>query len=202
MHPLGRFVACIGLAFAAIVASSDAAAADCKFDTDETDKFTKVRTLATRRESLESFWGDTVKDEQKDIYVSVWHRSGDHLLQLGIMFTSLVNRMPPPYELKNAIVIPKGSRLLVMMADGSIVTLLSKDAINKDAKATWTSIGATVNAGTTINYPLDDELMAALTHQGATKIRVEAADTQYDFKVHEKSLDDIGDAIRCIQENK
>ncbi len=202
MHPVSRFVASIGLAFAAIVASSDAAAADCKFDTDETDKFTKVRTLATRRESLESFWGDASKDEQKDIYVSVWHRSGDHLLKLRIVFTSYVNRMPPPYELRNAIVIPKGSRLLVMMADGSIVTLLSKDSINKDARATWTSSGATVDAGATINYPLDDELMAALTHQGATKIRVAAADTHYDFKVHEKSLDDIGDAIRCIQENK
>jgi hypothetical protein len=201
VHPLGRFVACIGLAFAAIVASSDAAAADCKFDTDETDKFTKERTLGTRRNSLESFWGDASKDKQKDVYVSAWDWNGKQTLRVDLLLTSYVNRMPPKYELRSVIVIPKGSRLMVMMADGSVVTLLSVKAINSDAKATHTSTGVSVDAGAYIHYELNEELIAALTSQGATKIRVEAADMNYDIEVHEKSLDDISNAIQCLQES-
>jgi hypothetical protein len=41
--------------------------------------------------------------------------------------------------------------------------------------------------------------IAALTRQGATNIRVEAADTQYDVAIHKKSFGDITKAIECIQ---
>ena len=185
----------------AALAGGNVLAADCKFDTDETDKFTKVRTLVTRRNSLESFWGDTSKDKQKDIYVSAYYHDGDQALNLQIMFTRYVDRMPPSYELRNAIVIPKDSPLLVMMADGSIVTLSSVNPINASASAIPTAAGVSIDSGASIYYPLDDQLIAALSSQAATKIRVQAAETHYDFEIHEKSQDDIGNAIRCMQEN-
>jgi hypothetical protein len=198
MRPIVRVLA---TTVVAALASGSVWAADCKFDTDEVDKFTKVRTLVTRRNSLESFWGDTSKDEQKDIYVSAYYRDGYQALNLQIMFTRYVDRMPPSYELRNAIVIPKNSPLLVMMADGNIVTLNSLYPIDADARATYTSIGVSIDSGASIYYPLNDELIAALSSQAAAKIRVQAADMHYDFEVHEKSRDDIGNAIRCVQEN-
>ncbi len=201
MHPLGRFVACIGLAFAAILASSDAAAADCKFDTDETDKFTKERTLGTRRESLEWLFGDygSSSDESKSSYISAWSDNGAKSLRVDITFSKFVNRVPPPYELKNTLVIPKGSRLLVMMTDGTIVTLLSAKRVNNDSRVTGSYDMPVVEVGARIRYPLNNELIAALTSQSATRLRVEAADTHYDYEIHEKSLDDIGTAIQCLE---
>jgi hypothetical protein len=190
----------LAIAVVAALASGNVSAADCKFDTDETDKFTKVRTLATRRNSLESFWGDSSVDKQKNIYVSAYYHDGDLALNLQIMFTRYVDRMPPSYELRDAIVIPKDSPLLVMMADGSIVTLNSFYPINANATAMYTSTRVSVDSGASIFYPLDDQLIAALSSQAATKIRVQAAGTHYDFEIDEKSQYDIGNAIRCLQE--
>jgi hypothetical protein len=201
MHPIVRWLTISLLAASATFASGSVAAADCKIDTDETDKFTKVRTLVTRRNSLESFWGDSSKDKQKDIYVAAYYKDGSKALQIGLWFTNYVERMPPDYELRNTLVVPKESRLLVMMADGSVVTLHSVNPINANSKATRTTGRVSVDTGATIYYPLDDDLIAALTSQDATKIRVEASETHYDFEVHEKSLGDIGSAIQCLQAN-
>ena len=194
MHSVSRWLVLILL-----VTGNDAFSAGCKFDTDSTDKFTKERTLGTRRDSLESFWGDSSKDEQKDLYVSAWYNNGERALRVDILLTRYVNRMPPPYQLRNTLVIPKGSRLLVKMADDTIVTLLSANPISSDSRATRMSGSVSVDTGAIIYYPLNDELMAALTSQGAAKLRVEAADTHYDLKIDDKSLDDIGNAIRCLQ---
>ena len=199
MHPIVHWLAVALLATLATFANESVAATDCKIDTDETDKFTKVRTLVTRRNSLESFWGDSSKDKQKDIYVAAYYKDGNKALQIGLWFTNYVERTPPDYELRNTLVIHKGSRLLVMMADGSIVTLNSVNPINANSKATRTTGRVSVDVGATIYYPLDDDLITALTSQGATKIRVEASETHYDFEIHEKSLTDIGDAIKCLQ---
>jgi len=199
MHSVIRWLVVASFAASATFAGGVATAADCKIETDETDKFTKVRTVITRRNSLESFWGDSSKDKQKDIYVAAWYKDGNKALQIGLWFTNYVERMPPDYELRNTLVIPKESRLLVMMADGSIVTLHSVNPINANSRATRTSSRVSVDTGATIYYPLDDDLITALTSQGATKLRVEAAEKHYDFEVHEKSLTDIGDAIQCLQ---
>jgi hypothetical protein len=202
MRPVAHFVNCTVLIALASFASADAAAAaGCKLDSDETDKFTKERKFGTRRDSLESFWGDTRKDRQKDVYVSAWYNNGDRAIRIDLLLTNYVKRVPPKHELRNAIVIPKGSPLLVLMADGSIVTLHSANDIRTDARATGTPGSVSVDAGAYIYYPLDDDLVAALTSQSAAKIRVEAYETHYDFEIHEKSLDDIGNAIRCLQEN-
>ena len=198
MHPIVHWLAVALLAALATFASESVAATDCKNDTDETDKITKVRT---RRNSLESFWGDSSKDKQKDIYVAAYYKDGNKALQIGLWFTNYVERMPPDYELRNTLVIHKESRLLVMMADGSIVTLNSVNPINANSRATRTTGRVSVDVGATIHYPLDDDLIAALTSQGATKIRVEASETHYDFEIDEKSLGDIGSAIQCLQAN-
>jgi len=201
MHSVIRWLTVTALVASATFAGGSATAADCKIDTDETDKFTKVRTVITQRNSLESFWGDTRKDRQKDIHVAAYYKDGKKALQIQLWFTNYVERMPPKYELQNALVIPKESKLLIMMADGSIVTLRSINPVKSDARATWSSVSATVDFGATVYYPLDDELITALTGQTATKVRVHTAEKHYDFEVHEKSLTDIGDAINCLQAN-
>jgi hypothetical protein len=201
MHTVIRWLAVASIVASATFAGGGAIAADCKIGTDETDKFTKVRTLVTRLNSLESFWGDTSTNKQKDLHVAAYSKGGNKALQVRFYLTDYVDRRPPKYELRNTLVIPKESRLLIMMADGSIVTLHSENAINEDSRAINTAGSVSVEVGAYIHYPLDDDLITALTSQGATKVRIHAAETHYDFKIHEKSLTDIGDAIQCLQAN-
>ena len=48
-------------------------------------------------------------------------------LRIKIELTGLSDLEPPSYELEDTIVVPEGARLLIMMADETIVTLFSAE---------------------------------------------------------------------------
>jgi len=192
---------------ALLLANGTAYAAKCKFQTDSTDKFTKVRTLQTRWDPLESFFNDLGKTSGTTLtsYVSTWHKAGNTNLVLRIGLSSYSKRMPPEYELLDAIVIPEGARLLVMMADESVLVLFTKNEMRVNSKAippeTGTNITSkfTIDTEAVIHYALDAESISALTRQDATNLRVEAAETNYDIEIHKKSFGDLKKAIECLQ---
>ena len=193
---------------AAILFSSSAAfAAKCKFGEDSTDKFTKVRTLQTRWDPLESFFNDLGKTSGTTLtsYVSAWHQAGNTNLVIRIGLSSYSKRMPPDYELQDTVVIPEGARLMVMMADESVLVLFSKNELRINSKAippeTGTNITSkfVIDTEAVIHYALDAESIAALTGQNATNLRVEAAETNYDIEIHKKSFGDLKKAIECLQ---
>ena len=193
---------------ALVLANGTAHAAKCKFQTDSTDKFTKVRTLQTRWDPLESFFNDIGKTSGTTLtsYVSAWHKAGSTDLAVRIGLSSYSKRMPPEYELLDTIVIPEGARLLVMMADETVGTLFSKNEVRINSKAippeTGTNITSkfVIDTEAVIHYALDAESIAALTSQNATNLRVEAAETNYDIEIHKKSFGDLKKAIECLQE--
>lgn len=207
MRPVERWAAIIALAVPAILASNGAAAANCKFQQDETDKFTKVRTLWTRSDGLEALFGASNETADGDLisFVSAYSRDGDMNLMLKISLSSYHKRRPLSQELKGVMDIPAGSRLLIMMADETIVTLFSASGIKKDAYLISPSAPGNITDtyikeyGATIRYALDAETSEALTSQDATNVRVEAADTRYDIKIHKKSSGDIKKVIKCLQ---
>lgn len=182
-------------------------AAECRFQHDSVDKFTKVRTLWTRWDPMESFFGD-LGDRSMDTpagFASAWYEAGEISLRIKIKLTGLSDLEPPTYELEDTIVVPEGARLLVMMADETIVTLYSarEERVNSAVTPPETRTNITssfeIEAKADIRYALDSEAIVALTRQGATNIRVEAADTQYDVAIHKKSFGDIKKAIECIR---
>ena len=113
--------------------------------------------------------------------------------------------MPPEYELLDAIVIPEGARLLVMMADETVVTLFSKNELRVNSKLLPPETGSNITSKFAIDtlayihYALDAESISALTSQNATNLRVEAVDKNYDIEIHKKSFGDLRKAIECIQ---
>jgi hypothetical protein len=190
-----------------LFASSAVHAASCKFQHDSVDKFTKVRTLWTRWDPMESFFGD-LGDRSMDTaagFASAWYEADEISLRIKIELTGLSDLEPPSYELEDTIVVPEGARLLIMMADETIVTLFSAEEVRVNSAVTPPETGMNITssfeieAEADIRYALDGEAIAALTRQGATNIRVEAADTQYDVAIHKKSFGDITKAIECIQ---
>ena len=196
------------LVAASILFPSGAAnAAKCKFQEDSTDKFTKVRTLQTRWDPLESFFNDIGKTSGTTLtsYVSAWHESGSTRLAIRVGLSSYSKRRPPDYELIDAVVIPEGARLMVMMADKTVVTLFAKEEMRFNSKLILPNTGSNVTSEYAIdtyaflNYPLDADTMANLTSQGATNLRVEAVDKNYDIEIHKKSFGDLKKAIECIQ---
>jgi len=192
---------------ALLTANGTALAAKCKFQTDSTDKFTKVRTLQTRWDPLESFFNDFGKTSGTLLtsYVSAWHESGNSRLGVRIGLSSYSKRRPPDYELMDTVVIPEGARLLAMMADETVVTLFAKKEMRFNSKLVPPGTGSNdtdefaIDTYAYLYYPLDAETIAALTRQNATNLRVEAADKNYDIEIHKKSYGDLKKAIECIQ---
>jgi len=190
-----------------LLCSSTALAAKCKFQTDSTDKFTKVRTLQTRWDPLESFFNDIGKTSGTILtsYASAWHESGSTKLGIRIGLSSYSKRRPPDYELMDTVVIPEGARLMVMMADETVVTLFAKEEMRFNSKLIPPNTGSNVTDKFAIDtyayiyYPLDAETIAALTRKNATNLRVEAVDKNYDIEIHKKSFGDLKKAIECIQ---
>jgi len=192
---------------ALLITNGTAHAAKCKFQTDSTDKFTKVRTLQTRWDPLESFFNDLGKTSGTTLtsYASAWHESGSTRLGIRIGLSSYSKRRPPDYELMDTVVIPEGARLMVMMADETVVTLFAKEEMRFNSKLLPPNTGSNVTDKFAIDtyayiyYPLDAELIAALTSQKATNLRVEAVDKNYDIEIHKKSFGDLKKAIECLQ---
>jgi len=48
-----------------------------------------------------------------------------------------------------------------------------------------------------INYPLDDATKKALAEQPVSTIRVTTDNSNFDFEIHEKSVNDIAAAVEC-----
>lgn len=193
-----------------LIAGSGAHAAKCKFRQDSVDKFTKVRTLLTKWDQLDSLFGGLSKRPNNVYagYVSAGLKSDEIILLVNFQLVSESRLAPAKYLLKDTIVAPEGSRLLVMMADESIVELLSDQTVRVNAELSWPGTGGnasdkfSMKSDATISYTLDADTLAALSSQDATTVRVETADPYYDIRIHKKSFGDIRKAIACIQQEQ
>lgn len=202
MHQVGGALL-VAIAVLALSASPAAVAAKCKYETNETDKFTKVRTVRTRWDLLTSTGGG---DADTYTYVSALAKGDSHYLSVKISAHKYTNYRPRDYQLEDIIVVPEGARLRVLMADGTIIDL--HNSRPESAESSYTAPGNgplstgdyTVTSEIAMGYTLDAPTAAALLAQQATHIRVETADGNRDVKLHEISRDDIRNAIQCTQE--
>jgi len=190
-----------------MLASTGAGAADCKYETDSTDKFTKVRTLRTNWDSMMSWTTGLGLEDYSDTYVSALLKgkgeSTNTYLGVRISAYKYSKYRPRDYELENLIVVPDGARLLVMMDDESIVELQASRG--EIARSSYEGPGGDgggylIKTVIAVGYTLDQSTADLLTAQNATHIRVETADANHDVEIHKKSLGDIRQAVKCIQD--
>jgi hypothetical protein len=190
------------LAIAILVGGQNADAADCKYQVNSTDKFTKVLTQRTKWNAL--MHGFSVSRRAHSPFISAVSIDGEAELQLKIETFIQQKEEPGIIELEDIIYVLEGAPLLIMMEDGSITTLLATTEVRNDAyvpapedKPIDTNL-YWIKATTVITYALDADIMKALASQPATKIRVTMANDNLDFEIHKGSIEDFKMAVQCI----
>lgn len=191
------------LAIVTPVGAQNAAAADCKYQENVTDKFTKVVTQWTKWNELMNGWTRNFRDYSP--IISVHSVDGNVQLLLKIEYFIQESKEPAGIEIEDVIYVLEGAPLLIMMADKSVTELLSMSEVRTDAyvvppeeQHSHDSNMYYTKAVAVIKYALDDETMKALSSQPAKKLRLTMANKNLDFDVHKKSVDDIRSALKCV----
>lgn len=187
---------------AVLLTGQTAGAADCKYQKNETDKFTKVVTRWTKWNPVTSTWH--LSKIHHVPYVSVYTVDDD--AQLLIKIETLIQEQTPPDELylEEYLVITEGAPLLIVMEDGNTIEL---PALNYVRAVTHTeedmaegpdSVTMFRTTGTAIiKYRLHDAAQSALAGQSVRSISVTTDNSNFDFEMHKKSVDDFATAIKC-----
>ena len=191
------------LAIVTLVGAQNAAAADCKYQENVTDKFTKVVTQWTKWNELMNGWTRNFRDYSP--IISVHSVDGNVQLLLKIEYFIQESKEPAGIEIEDVIYVLESAPLLIMMADKSVTELLSTSEVRTDAyvippeeQHSHDSNMYYTKAVAVIKYALDDETMKALSSQPAIKLRLTMANKDLDFDVHKKSVDDIRSALKCV----
>ena len=191
------------LVIAVLLLGQTANAAGCKYQENETDKFTKVTTRWTKWNALTSTWHFSSTHHVP--YVSVYTVNDDAHLLLKI--ETFIQKKHPPNAmyLDEYLVVSEGAPLLLMMNDGTILEL---PALNNVRAATHTAVDPASGddsvtmyrtTGTAvIKYPLDDATKKALAGQSVSTIRVTTDNSEFDFEIHKKSVNDFAAAVECL----
>jgi hypothetical protein len=190
------------LIVAALLVGQTASAAGCKYQKNETDKFTKVVTRWTKWNPVMSTWH--LSKIHHIPYVSVYTVDDD--AQLLIKIETFIQEKTPPDELylEEYLVVTEGAPLLIMMEDGTTIEL---PALNNVRAVTHTeedpaegpdSVTMFRTTGTAIiKYRLDHAAKNTLAGQSVRSITVTTDSSNFDFEIHEKSVDDFATAISC-----
>ena len=184
------------LAAASLCFVGQSHAADCSFEIDSVDKFTKVQTRQTWWDSLGRLNQEMFGDTQG--YVAGLAVDDERFLGFKLTFEWSKKKEPTPYELDTAIVVPAGSPLLVLLEDESVVELLAGSNAEVRSEYGYESGKYRVETTAIVRYVLTDEAAGALVAQKATDVRLVYRGGQYDMEIGKKSKGDIRQAVRCV----
>lgn len=192
------------LVIAVLLTEQTASAAGCKFQENNTDKFTKVVTRWTKWNPLTSTWHFSKTHHVP--YVSVYSVDDDDQLLLKIETFIQEKYLPDEIYLKEYLVVSKGAPLLIMMKDETILELPALNNVRAgthtvedpgsgdDPVTMYRTTGIAV-----IKYPLENATKKALIEQPVKMIRVTADNSNFDFEIHKKSVNDFAAAVECSQ---
>lgn len=192
----------IVIAMVLLAVYSPAQSANCKYEINSVDKFTKVKTLQTRWANLDP-WTEIVGSSSHLVAgVSARLQEDSRFLGLRLVRHQTSGYRPRAYELEDVIVVPEGARLLVLMADDTVVELPALYEVRADAQYSAAYGDATefeIKTVAEINYALDESIIGALMSQKAMRIRVEAESRNYDVIIHKALRENFQWALGCIQ---
>ena len=180
-----------------------AQATDCDFTRNKVDKFTKTRLVDTEWRQLRTNIGGSYDEELIDLR-EVFVRgavNGDQrsiLLQLQTQDTSM-SFAPDPNRLRWALAFNPASRLLITLADGSVVTLKGQASVSGDVKVKRDGKVHITESTTVIPFTVEAEQMQQLMAQPATRIEAHGAASKFDFQLRKKSLGHVRKVLGCIQ---
>lgn len=187
----------------ALALGSPALAADkCKFEKHGVDSFTKQMVAETKWKSFRTF-GNGYENHG---WMAARAKGGKQFLGLKIIVVDNDSARPERPNLhENRVLIPQGAKLLVLLADDTILELAA--SAEARGKSSYTVPGdqlgradSYIVSTTAIAwYELTAELRDALLMQGATDIRLSASNKDHDFTFGKKPTDRIQYVLGCIQ---
>ena len=191
--------------FLITVAAPVAHAEKCRYEDNRTDDFTGEKILATKWKlfhsaiSVNSFAEAAGITEGDSNFLAI-RTEKEEILAYDLYGD----------ELRNRFVVPADARLLILLADDTVVELAAHKEVtgvsrssSANSQLTETSeleIRYKIRTTAVIRYPLDADSYAALTSQPATHVRMSANDGDHDFKVHKKLTDEIQKALLCLKQ--
>lgn len=192
----------IGTAVALLAVYSPVQSADCKYEINSVDKFTKVKTLQTRWANLDP-WTEIIGSNSHLVAgISAILQDDSRFLGLRLVRHQTSSYQPRAYELEDVIVVPEGARLLVLMADDTVVELPALYEVRADAQysvAYGDEPEFAIKTVAQIQFALDESTTEALMNQKAKRIRVEAKPRNYDVIIHKALRENFQWVLGCIQ---
>ena len=187
-----------------IVATPVAHADKCKYEKNQIDDFTGEKIIATKSELFHTAVGVTGFAEAAGI------TEGDRsFLAIRTKKEEILAYDLYGDELRNWFVVPKGARLLILLADDTVIELAadkevtgvsrSYSANSQLTESSELEIRHKIKTTAVIRYPLDASSYAALTGQPAAHVRMSSNSGDHDFKIHKKLTDEIQKVLLCLK---
>ena len=152
--------------------ASTASADECKYKTNEADPFTKEKIVLTKWKHFRPTGNEAVNYG----WMAGAIEHGKKFLALRI---GLVGYYGQP-------TVREGGKLLILMADDTIVELAAYESVKPDRNAI-------------VKFELDSATLQALTAQGTTDIRLSTIEDEHDFSFGNKPTGRMQYVLGCIQ---
>jgi len=186
-------------AISLLLVCATANAAKCKFETDTTNALTGEKVQWTKWEDFKLF------NTQVGYLAAVAEGERRYLALQVVTFDHRPDR-PAKEDLDTAVVIPAGSKLMLLLTDDSVVEVHTDEEIIGDseihAPGTWENDMTSdfmVKTFTVVKYPLSADALAALTANGLKTLRQTTSEGDRDYTISEKRADTLQEAFACVQ---
>ena len=183
----------LSFAISVFFAVATANAAKCKYNVDTVNHRTGEKVRWTK-------W-NTFRLRQDPVMLAVISEGDRKYLALRLT-GSRGNRpdRPTTAVLDSEMVVQKGAKLLVLMADETVLELHADQEVvansyyNVKGNSTYDLFFAVI-----IKYELDADAFASLTAQRLKVLRLSAGDEEFDFEFGKKGSDRVIKALVCIK---
>ena len=195
-----------------LAASPAANAASCKFKQNKVDDFTQQRLIKVDWVDMTSWTSSKFKrtiGDRKDIEIAAESAGGRSLLKFRLKLSDAVRNPPTERDLYNALYVPAGSSLEIVMADESIIELIVDEEVRGTNRAKYDDGSWVVTSKFTVRYPVDDALAKRLTQEDIVYLRVAARSYKYDFvseqgtiefNINKKAQEAFKTVFGCLQQ--
>ena len=173
-------------------------AAECKYETDTINPMTNEKVQWTK-------WSHFKLFNTANGYLAGVVDGDRKYLAIQLVINEWRPDRPSKEDLDSVMIVPAGAKLLVLMADESVVELHTESEVIGDSEFfmphSWDneSDEYQVTTYTVVKYPLNEFALSALLAQGATDIRLEASEGERDYKFGDEPVDKIQTVLGCVQ---
>jgi hypothetical protein len=185
----------VSLLFVCATANAD----KCKFETDTTSTLTGETVRWTK-------WDDFKLINTKSGYLAAVAEGDRKYLALQVLTYDSRPERPVKEDLDSAVVIPAGSRIMLLLTDDSVVELQTAENFVGDSELLAPAAGENdmsndymIKTFTVVKYPLSAEALTALTSNGVKTLRQTTSDGDRDYEISEGRADTLQKALACIQ---